>query len=60
MNKRNDRFTATQVDLAVNVAAAFNLAAGVRVLHEHWRIPRDRAAGAYRWRATAGHYFGQA
>ena len=39
MNKRTDRLTATHVDLAVNVAAAFNLAAGVRALHEQGVSP---------------------
>jgi hypothetical protein len=39
MNKRTNRLTATQVDLAVNVAAAFNLAAGVRALHEQGISP---------------------
>lgn len=33
MNKRTDRLTAVQVDLAVNIAAAFGMAAGVLSLH---------------------------
>lgn len=39
MNKRINRLTATHVDLAVNVAAAFNLAAGVRAMHEQGVCP---------------------
>jgi hypothetical protein len=39
MNKRTDRLTATHVDLAINVAAAFTLAAGVRALHEQGVSP---------------------
>ena len=39
MNKRTDRLTATHVDLAVNVTAVFNLAAGVRALHEQGVSP---------------------
>jgi hypothetical protein len=32
MEKRTDRFTATYVDLAVNVRTAFGLSAAIRVL----------------------------
>ena len=34
MEQRTDRLTALYVDLAVNVATAFGLDAGVRVLHQ--------------------------
>lgn len=34
MDKRTDRLMAVHVDLAVNIAAAFGMAAGVRSLHE--------------------------
>jgi len=34
MDQRIDRLTAMQVDLAVNIAAAFGMAAGVLSLHE--------------------------
>ena len=34
MDQRTDRLTAVYVDLAVNIAAAFGMAAGVLSLHE--------------------------
>lgn len=34
MDQRTDRLTAVQVDLAVNIAAAFGMAAGVLSLHQ--------------------------
>lgn len=39
MEQRTDRLTAAYVDLAVNVAVTFNVAAGVRVLHLHKTPP---------------------
>lgn len=34
MDKRTDRLMAVHVDLAVNIAAVFGMAAGVRSLHD--------------------------
>lgn len=34
MDQRTDRLTAVQVDLAINIAAVYGMAAGVVTLHE--------------------------
>jgi hypothetical protein len=39
MERRSDRLTAAYVDLAVNVAIAFGLNAGIRFLHEQKTLP---------------------
>jgi hypothetical protein len=39
MEKRTDRLTATYVDLAINVAAAFGMEAGMRVLQAKTPLP---------------------
>jgi hypothetical protein len=39
MEKRTDRLTATYVDLAVNVSAAFGIEAGMRVLQHRTPLP---------------------
>lgn len=39
MEQRTDRLTAAYVDLAINVVTAFELDAGVRVLHQQGAPP---------------------